>query len=575
MKNVLISYNLYNKLAQENSYAELSETYDKFDTGNNVLENIVDSKTMKTATCEENFTLLDGKFSLYEGKPFNFGWWSKQQSDDKKTFDNPPNFTFHFTKLYTSAGLTIYFNSETEDYSDTLNITWYRDNKEIVKVNRTCNNQKCEIQETITDFNSIKIQFNSTNLPNRYIKIEKILIGLEVVFNNDSILSRNVFEEINLLSEEVSINTMDCSIVSLEDEFNILDLQGKFQAIDTNQEIQISADNHLLGTFFLQEWVSDSNSLKFEFKSSDAIVLLDNKQHLGGFYKNKKTIDLISEMLDGFEFEVHEDFWDIKINGYLPVDTIRNNLQQVCFTVGAIINVSRTNKIEIVKKSEVESKYINLESQLSSTIEKLTNYNNLNLTCYGYQLDSDTESEVFKGMLPYRSDNLVTFSSACKIKSIEGGIITDFGDNYAIVNTTENLPTDKIVVTITGNNYNEYTNIVNFPIYNNVSTLKDLNVAECTLISENNVLEVANNISEFYKSAVFKIKSTKVFEDEKIGDYIIIDTLTGYKVKGYIQSINLSIGAEILADLEIVGNRIFLDDNGIFLDEIYSGGASL
>ena len=106
-------------------------------------------------------------------------------------------------------------------------------------------------------------------------------------------------------------------------------------------------DNVLQGKYYLES-VKQTFADQWEYSCISPIGLLDNSYHYGGVYTSKIASELIADIIgDTFEYSVANIFSQIKLYGWLPVATKRDNLKQVLFACGGV-----------VKKDSVGNPYI-------------------------------------------------------------------------------------------------------------------------------------------------------------------------------------------------------------------------
>jgi len=311
----------------------------------------------KYGTLEKNQFALDGSFELMPDNLKNMCWWSKQMSDENGNFETPLTLEIDFTETHSSLGLTFLF-SETGDYCNNLNIKYYdKDNNLISNVNFAPDNYKYVANNIVENYTKIVITFYSTNNPCRYLKLYQILYGAEKTFEGDSLKSASILEEVDLLSSEIPINTLDFTIYSADDDFNILNPQGVYTLLQQRQKLEVTEilikENKRIpmGTFYLDTW-KNKNDKQMDISAIDLVGVIDKTDFSGGIYENVTAAELLEEIftsagLSGDDYEIQEDLKTIILNGYLPICTHRKALQQVVFAIGAVSDCSRSSKIRI------------------------------------------------------------------------------------------------------------------------------------------------------------------------------------------------------------------------------------
>lgn len=293
----------------------------------------------KFATLERNFWKLDGTFENFPDNPNDekFGLWSKTMSDDNGNFANKPVLEINFSSFQTSTGITLQFNPDTEDYCNDLNIKWYQDNTLLSASNYLPDSSIYFCQNTVENFNKIIITFNSTNNPYRYLKLQAIEYGVVRVFTEDDLRNVSVLEEISLISEEISINTLNFELDNKDD------IEFIFQK---KQPLTVEYGDKFLGTYFISNSKRKSKSV-YEIEGQDYIGLLDKDYFAGGTYTNKIAQNLITEIMGSIPFELDEKLASKTLSGTLERCTKREALLQVAFAICGVVNTARSDKVRI------------------------------------------------------------------------------------------------------------------------------------------------------------------------------------------------------------------------------------
>lgn len=316
-----------------------------------------DIEEVKYGTCEKNQFVLDGSFELMPDTLDNMCWWSNQMSDKNGNFENPLTLEINFSEVHSSLGLTFTF-SKAEDYCNHLNLKYYNLNKELISDKDFYPDSyyyRCD--NVVNNYSKIIVTFYSTNNPYRYLKLYRILYGGEIIFEGENLKKANIIEEVDLLGAEVSINSLDFEVFSENDNFNIINPNGYFSLLQERQKFSVK--EHLLkdnkainmGTFYLEEWSSEKDKL-MKLKAIDLIGIIDKTTFYGGMYKDIFFKDIIKEIMESAgltdeDYEIDESIKNIVMNGYIPICSHREALQQVAFVVCAIVDCSRSEKIKI------------------------------------------------------------------------------------------------------------------------------------------------------------------------------------------------------------------------------------
>ena len=297
--------------------------------------------------------------------------------------------------------------------------------------------------------------------PFRYLKLTQIEFGKFLTFSNDNVVSCNILEEIDLLSNEISINTCDFEIYNEDDKFNILNPQGVYSDLKIKLPVEIysidedSKTNNLMGKFYLKTWKSKGNNMA-TFECEDYIGILGNLEYTRPkdtyncvqddeskriYMKFNKFIeDVMGENLS----EYYESYVidDKGINGLLFKDKIKNVLQKGLFTFGVIADTSRSKKINFFKleNNEENLKTIGSDKIFLDSLEvtKISEYNEF--IVYGYAYDESVSfdnKDSVKYFVPTGEGDLVSIEFE-KPQAYQN-IIYDENGNPLYINDISNL----------------------------------------------------------------------------------------------------------------------------------------
>ena len=509
----------------------------------------------KYATLEKNFFVLDGSCENM-GSNIDIAWWSQSMSTSSGTFTTPPVMEINFSKVHSSLGLTLTFSQLA--YCNNLQIAYYDLNNTLITEDVYYpDNYEYFCEKTVANYKKIIITFYSTNIPYRYLKLYKILYGKGVLFEGDSLISANLLEQVNLLSDELSINTLEFVVHSDDDRFNILNPQGVYTTLQQRQRLDVYQvkDDELssMGTFYIENWQS-KNDNKMEFSGIDLIGLLDKTTFDGGMYTNTTAENLIEEILEsaGLDSEfylIHDEIKNILLTGYIPVCTHREALQQVLFTIGGVANCARTDIIELYRAEENEEPNQISKSDVfkgTKEIEQGEIITEVLLQTHNYT-EGTEQKKLFEGQLASGTYK-ITFNNPAFNVTCSGGTIQSTKANYAIINVSS---TRNVVVN--GYEYIDNTqdvSVINDSLNGNESS-STLKIDSVYLINSSNAQSIGERIINFYNGK-YTTKFKFILDDEKAGDNITLDESYGNILNGYITELDIDLTGGYVANSKVV-----------------------
>ena len=538
-----ISFGLVDVTAKQDTIANAVDKQHFIDLGDLALEGVF---APKVATLEQNYWKLDGTFDTFPDNPedTSWGYWSESMSDSDGVFDVAPVLTLNFTENHSSLALTFEFDPHGDNYCNDLNIKWYQGETLLMDKDFTPNRWKYSCNEKVENYTKIVITFRSTNRPFRYLKVQNIMHGSIEVFESEQMRNAEIYEEVDLTSVELSINTLDFQVYSANDAFNILNPEGVYSLLQKKQQLtvegQINATQFNLGVYYVEDWESKENKL-FNIKAIDGIGIMDGTIFKGGMYSNKRVDELIEEIMDdaGFGYSLDVLLKDLTISGWIPICSHREALQQVAFAIGGYVDTSRGGTIRIKAQPDLESMTpynIPISRKFQGTTVKLRPIvTGVMITEHNYNVKATAE-EIFKGELT-TGLNEVIFNEPATDLTITGGTILSSGVNYAIINVAATG-----TVVISGKKYVDSTRIVTKKMDSLPAGEKEniISITDATLISANNSIAVGERVFNYYQNRIEQNLSY-ILDSEIVGGVARIETSPGVFRVAIIESMAIDL----------------------------------
>lgn len=327
--------------------------------------------------------------------------------------------------------------------------------------------------------------------------------------------------------------------------------------------VTYTKDGQLVGKYYLEK-VSQTFTNEFEFECISAIGLLDGVNHYGGLYKGDLAGDIIDDIIGNtIQYSVRQIFYKIKIYGWLPVATKRENLKQVLFACGGVVKkdsngnpyitvLENTVPIEIPKNRLTDGKI---------TFEKKATKANITEHSFA-KVDSVEEETLFDGEMTgnnfttpkgfdVNNAGIVVFEEPCHSIRVEGTEILndEIGVNYVVIKSSP-------VAKVFGKKYVHARNI----IYRNNDDVSPNNgeslikVEDATLVSLANASSVGARALAYYGYAN-TVDQGIYLREEKTGDFIHFTNPWGKDVTGFIKEMDCDMGStENYGDAVIMSN---------------------
>ena len=357
----------------------------------------------------------------------------------------------------------------------------------------------------------------------------------KITFNNET----------SLLEDELSIDTMTIEVRSINKSYPL----HKFIY---GSQVAFYNDNALYGKYYLVS-VERQTVDKYVLKAQSSVGLLDDTMHYGGIYTGEYASTIIKDIIGGkITYTEHNIFSKIKVYGWLPVASRRENLKQLLFAVGGCVKkkngdvyfttltvdtpkdipeskVYDTGKITYDSPASrievVEHQFSKVDSAPSEEVYSGEIVGSSFVTPKGFSV---SDAALVKWDAPYHS---LTFSG-CTLLNNEVGV------NYAVVSSSGNA-------TITGKPYIHSKMIVSRDKENYQGKEKVAKVEDATLVTLANSNSVAEKVMAYYESPC-TLSGAIVMDNEKPLDNITMPNQFEEESTGMIKSIEGTVGKQII-----------------------------
>lgn len=192
----------------------------------------------------------------------------------------------------------------------------------------------CTLDIAANDVTVIAVAMTDINAPYVHHKLTTMYSGAMTEYSEDKIISCDIIEQMDVLSETMPTNT--CDIVMIEQD-------GIRYNPSVRQRLEIYRDGDLRGVFFIDN-VKKTGTNRYTISSHGITGELERYTFYGDVYKNKDAERLIAEIFEaaGIYHIMERVPFVHKISGYLPITDCKTALRTVLFACGMTLDVSRT-----------------------------------------------------------------------------------------------------------------------------------------------------------------------------------------------------------------------------------------
>lgn len=374
-------------------------------------------------------------------------------------------------------------------------------------------------------------------------------------FSSTEIKSGRINTTISLLHSELNPNYFETEVECADP--TILSFQR-------NTPIKYYNGGALIGIFYVQS-IKRASATSYKIKADSAISLLNDRQHYGGIYSGDTLQAILSDVISDVPYVIKSNLQGVKLYGWLPIATQKDNLAQVLFAVGATIKSDLDGILHIEGLWDgVSGSSSKDEMYEGPNVDYASLVTGVSVTEHQYFTGGESVT-LFEGTTT--AGDIITFSDPMYNLEATGFTILESNANYAKVSAGSG--------TLTGNKYihntREVTASVSSSSSQNVKTVKD-----ATLVSLVNSRAVAERLANYYK-CIQEINADVVYGGEKPGD--ILSTWHPYDKKNVpscVKSVDITVSNTLKAtetslvgyipqqieQTEILENRIILTGSG-------------
>lgn len=381
----------------------------------------VDKNIVPHATLERNLWLLDGSRKVLPVSDYGEnGYIGDIICGESRTFSKNPIVTLNFSRVFTSliTGVTIGWSNTFEEYATDFIITAYN-NDDIVATTTVNNSTKVKMTALvdIVNYNRITIEILKWSLPYRRARITEILIGADLVYSKNDIISYSHSQEVDPISASLPISKVSFAINNVDDSFNPYNLNSIAKYLIERQEVKVRYGYKLPdgvewidgGTFYISEWDAPQNGLSADFTARDLLEFMSGLYYYGEYVPSGVSLYTLAERVltdanlpldesGSVRWVIDDNLKNIYTSAPLPLDTHANCLQLIANAGECVIYQDRSGILHIEGMSTANTGYaINQFNSYSKSEIKLTKpLEKVDVKCYSYSA-AESESKLFYG----------------------------------------------------------------------------------------------------------------------------------------------------------------------------------
>ena len=366
----------------ENTTVSSTDT-DKWTQASNVLgSNNVPYEP--TASLEHNRWLLGGNMTLIDDQnPANnrMGWWS----DDVVSTSNPIVFLFSFSQAYDLIGFYIQWDTQTNSWATDFTFEGLDANNQVIQTRTVKSAKKPDEYYAVemTGVHAIRLTFRAWSKPNWRARIEYIVLGRLIQFDNDRVQSATYGASTHLLSNQLPTSQLDLEISNYDREFDPRIQEGVSVYLARRQQVRAQwGFETSYGTvewlkewpLWLNSWSIPADAQTFKMSTGSRLAFMTNKYIYGQYTGTPATFATVAQyMLERSTITkegANEIPWDLDpilstlyTRAPLPVAAENTVLQLLANAAGCMLTIDNQNDYVCIKSGVSTSGYTITENQ--------------------------------------------------------------------------------------------------------------------------------------------------------------------------------------------------------------------
>lgn len=303
----------------------------------------------------------------------------------------------------------------------------------------------------------------------------------EMLFENDRIdldTPGTMGEYKELRADALEADTLDITVLSES---------GTIRYFDKNEKVEFFRSGSRVGTYHLQS-VTRVGPKLYTLSALSAVGLLIVRPHRGSIYTGQTVAEVVAEICGDIPILIETVYRNIKLYGWLPIASARDNLRQVLFAIGAWLHTDENGTLRVQKLWDGTASVIDFNSVDSRNIhvKHLDPVSAVAVTEHQYIAGTE-DVTLFEGTA--QQGDVIEFDEPAHTLTAEGFTILESGANYAILSAGTGKLTGKKYI----HNMRVVTRTVTEGVAENVEPITD-----ATLVSLVNSSAVAQRMAAYY-----------------------------------------------------------------------------
>lgn len=546
------------------------------------------SEREPVATFEKNRWRGNGKQYLpspMASKNNKIEWWSNTTSFDE---DHPIELFFHFSGIFSFAGLFVTWDTETNSWPTDWEVIGYKQDGSIHKSYRIKTTQSAN-EFTETPFDSVtqvRIRIFQWSKPNWRVRIDEVMFGTYLNFTNDDINKADFSAASSPIAEELPTCQFSFSFSNYDKKFDPQLRQGYARYLTRKQQLKAQwGFETSYGNIewmdpwplYLSGWQIPSDSQEVTLTAQSRLDFMDT-EYIKGKYDGEKhnMYDLTIHVLNNsnilkendpeIPWEVAQTLSNFYTRAPLPIGATNSLLQLIANATGHILDTNLRNGYVRIREPVTDTDYtVGMNQQLGDpSFDIQDRLKSLKIGLHSYSPSGEI-SEVFKTELILSGTTEITcyYNSNAIVKNPK---ITTVGARWEVVDSSDtwaralilklepDTPGTVVTVTIEGEVIEE--SVTMLEMYNDPGVARGAEVeVNNELITEvETATYLASYLVRYYKRRNHMNVNYIGYPELEAGDRISIPTTYG-EDRGDVVSTKITFNGGFNGTLSVISTK--------------------
>lgn len=281
-----------------------------------------------------------------------------------------------------------------------------------------------------------------------------------------------------LRADALEADTLDLTVVSES---------GTLRGFRKNDKVEYFRAGLRRGIYYLQSVTREGPKL-YRLSALSAVGLLIARPHRGGIYTGQTVAEVVADICGDVPVLIETVYRGIKLYGWLPIATARDNLAHVLFAIGAWLHTDENGVLRVQKLWNGTASIIGAYRVHAANIQLkyLDPVSAVAVTEHQYIAGTE-ELKLFEGTA--QQGDVIEFDEPAHSLTADGFAILESGANYAVLSAGTGTLTGKKYI----HNMRVVTRTVTEGAAENVEEVRD-----ATLVSLVNSSAVAQRMADYY-----------------------------------------------------------------------------